>query len=100
MIYPILIGLTIFFIAGSMFFRERKFFKKSHFFVFIVFNLIVAAYFVLQYTYSSPRLMVLTFDELIRVIPGYFLENMKVIIIQVLFNFTYFIFHARKKLTF
>jgi len=96
MIYLLLSACILYILIGNVFFKKTLFFQKTHFIFFVVVNLVVLIWFFLQYKYSSNELISLALDELVRIIPKYFMVNLIIVALQSVFNFFYLFLKNRE----
>lgn len=98
MIYYFMIAFILYLTIGNFFFQGNKSYQKFHFVSFLVLNLMVLLWFVLQNIYSSQQLMVLELDEIVNVIPSYFSSNLTVVAFQMVFNLIYVVLLIKRRL--
>ena len=98
MIYYIMIALLLYIIIGNIFFHKKPFYQKVHFPTFLTLNTLVLIWFIFQDIYTSRELIVLALDEITNILPKYFSTNLKIIILQWVFNLIYVILLISKRL--
>ncbi len=97
MIFEIIFAFLLFLIFGRIFLKDHRHYSTMSFIAFILFNLTILIWFIMQYKFGVEALLSYHLDVLERIIPRYILSIIKIVCLHVIYNVTYVILHCANK---